>query len=170
MYASMATGISPVSDRGRHMKSIPSMIAIAALAFTLPAQAAVGDPEVILYRIPGVIDNNTGFATIFWCTNFSGVPETLRVVVRGPTGTLVANSAVTVNHVSTAALATRDVNLFTGETIMNTGVIDPGGTAAIAATSTSISCTAAQIQHFTTGPISLPLHMTRFNPLSGSQE
>ena len=152
------------------MKTLRCAIAAAALAFTVPAQAAVGDPEVIIYRISGVIDNNTGFATIFWCTNFSGVPETLRIVVRGPTSTLVANNPVTVNHLNTAALATRDVNLFTGETNMNTGVIDPGGTAAIAATSVNITCTAAQIQHFTTGPISLPLHMTRFNPIPSTQE
>jgi hypothetical protein len=152
------------------MTSLRCMIAVAAVAFTLPAQAAVGDPEVIIYRISGVIDNNTGFATIFWCTNFSGVPETLRVVVRGPTSTIAANNAVTVNHLNTAALATRDVNLFTGETNMNTGVIDPGGTAAIAATSVNITCTAAQIQHFTTGPISLPLHLTRFSPIPNTQE
>jgi hypothetical protein len=150
------------------MKSLRCMIAVAAVAFTLPAQAAVGDSEVIIYRISGVID--TGFATIFWCTNFSGVPETLRIVVRGPTSTIAANTPVTVNHLNTAALATRDVNLFAGETNMNTGVIDPGGTAAIAATSVNITCTAAQIQHFTTGPISLPLHLTRFSPIAGTQE
>jgi len=152
------------------MKALRCAIAASALAFAVPAQAAVGDPEVLIYRISGVIDNNTGFATIFWCTNFSGVPETVRVVVRGPTSTQLANNAVTVNHLNTAALATRDVNLFTGETIMNTGVIDPGGTAAIAATSVNVTCTAAQIQHFTTGPISLHLHPTRFNPIPSTQE
>ena len=152
------------------MTSLRCLIAVAAVAFTLPAQAAVGDPEVIIYRISGVIDNNIGFATIFWCTNFSGVPETLRVVVRGPTSTIAANNAVTVNHLNTAALATRDVNLFTGETNMNTGVIDPGGTAAIAATSVNITCTAMQVQTNVANAVGIALHVTRFSPIANTQE
>jgi hypothetical protein len=66
------------------MKAIHSMIAALGLAFVLPApaDAAQGDPEVIIYRFPGVRDDgattNVGVATVFHCTNFSGVPEPVR--------------------------------------------------------------------------------------------
>jgi len=38
------------------MKSLRYSIAVAAFAFTLPAQAATTDPEVVLYRASGVAD------------------------------------------------------------------------------------------------------------------
>jgi hypothetical protein len=39
------------------MKAIHWMIATAALACAEPAQAAVTDPEIIIYRFPGVFDS-----------------------------------------------------------------------------------------------------------------
>jgi hypothetical protein len=49
------------------MKAIHSMIAAVGLAFVLPtvAGAAAGDPEVIIYRFPGVRDNG-GAAAPAW--------------------------------------------------------------------------------------------------------
>src|SRR5262245_46563954 len=60
------------------MKAIHSMVAALGLAVVLPAptNAATADPEVIIYRFPGVLDDGsagqTGVATSFHCTNFSG--------------------------------------------------------------------------------------------------
>lgn len=150
------------------MKSL-GMIAVAALAFTLPAQAGVNDPEVIIYRVSGVIDENSGFATTFVCTNFSGVNETLRVVVRGASGTIAANVPANVVHLNTVVLSTRDVILYAADINLNTGVINLG-TAAIAATSVNITCNVVQVQFANTNPITVPLHMTRFNPIAGTQE
>jgi hypothetical protein len=44
------------------MKNIQSMIAALALAFALPApaDAAQTDPEIIIYRFPGVRDDGGG--------------------------------------------------------------------------------------------------------------
>ena len=44
------------------MKAIHSMVAVAAITFGLmaPASAATTDPEVIIYRFPGVRDNGGG--------------------------------------------------------------------------------------------------------------
>ena len=53
------------------MKAIHSMVAALGLAFVLPApaDAAQTDPEVIIYRFPGVRDDggaaSTGVATVF---------------------------------------------------------------------------------------------------------
>src|SRR4051812_7561965 len=108
------------------MKNLRCMIAVAALAFTLPAQAAVVDPEVIIYRVSGVIDDNSGFATSFYCTNFSGVTETIRVVVRGGDSTLRANVPTSVAHLSTVVFSTRDVLLYATDINLNANVITVG--------------------------------------------
>src|SRR5262249_26223436 len=61
------------------MKAIHWIIAAAALLSAQPAQAGVNDPEVIIYRFSGLFDNGgadfQGVATVFHCTNFSGVDE-----------------------------------------------------------------------------------------------
>src|SRR5215216_2839811 len=80
------------------MKALRWITAVAAMAFALPAQApgAVGDTEQILYRVSGVFDSggvfNTGVATAFHCTNFSGVTETIRIVLRDSNATLSLSS------------------------------------------------------------------------------
>jgi hypothetical protein len=150
------------------MKTIHSLIAIAALAFTMPAHAGVNDPEVIIYRVSGVVDDPSGWATSVFCTNFSGVNEILRVVVRASDSTLRANVALNLPHLFTVTLSTREVFLF-ADANMNTGVINVG-TAAIAATSVNVTCTAVQVQSNNIAPVSIPLHMTRFNPIPGTQE
>src|SRR5262252_331017 len=80
--------------REETMKAIHWIVAAAALAYSLPAPAtaATSDPEVIIYRFPGVYDDggptNNGVATVFHCTNFSGVTENIRIVTRGSDGVL----------------------------------------------------------------------------------
>ncbi len=73
------------------MKVVRLLTAAAGIASVLSVQTpdralgAVGDAEIILYRFPGVFDNGAvsgGVATAFHCTNFSGVPETIRIVIR----------------------------------------------------------------------------------------
>ena len=115
-----------------------------------------------------MIDDTAQFATVFFCTNFSGVPETLRVAVRGPTGALLANVAVTVNHLNTTALATHDTFSLT-EVNLNTGVFTHG-TAAMAATTVNMTCSARQFSAGNANPQGIGLHMTRFNPIAGTQE
>jgi len=130
------------------MKGISSMIAALALALTWPvaASAAVGDPELILYRMTGV--NTNSAASSLTCTPFSGVTETIRVVLRDVSGNLVSNQAFTVPHLVTLIFTT----LAGGST----------GSAAIAATSNQMICTASA------GGISL--RMIRFNPITGTTE
>jgi hypothetical protein len=81
------------------MKARHWILAVAGIALALPApaSAAQGDPEVIIYRFPGVMDSgglaSQGIATTFHCTNFSGVTENIRFVTRGvPTSGLSATS------------------------------------------------------------------------------
>jgi hypothetical protein len=152
------------------MKSLRLMVAVAALAFTMPAQAAQVDPEVIIYRVSGVLDDgiSNGTATSFHCTNFSGVAENVRFVVRGPTAVILANQAFAIPHLHTFTASTKEVSIY-ADVSLATGAVQQG-TAAIAATSVNVTCTAMQVLPQGALPQGIALHMTRFNPIAGTQE
>src|SRR5262249_48597447 len=102
------------------MKSIQSLVVSAALAIgmTAPAVAGVNDPEVLIYRFPGVRDNGAaigeGVATVFHCTNFSGVTENIQLVTRGADGTLLQNTSTPILHLSTSTWYTHAPNAYGG--------------------------------------------------------
>src|SRR5262245_54482519 len=80
-------GRSPISWE-EPMKAIHWITTAAALAFIQPAPASATqfDPEIVIYRFPGVLDDGdaavNGVATVFHCTNFSGVTENVRFATR----------------------------------------------------------------------------------------
>jgi len=154
------------------MKAIHWIIAAAALAFVqpTPVQAAAGDPEIILYRFPGVVDNGREVVTVFHCTNFSGATETIRIVIRNNDGALRSNSTFNVAHLATRTAVTLGFNvvMYIPDVFLPGDLIQ--GTAAIAATSTSIVCTAMTVDRFSPNPTGIALHGIRFNPAPGSQE
>ena len=155
------------------MKAIHWIIAAAAFAFVQAAQAGVNDPEIIIYRFPGVNDNggadNTGIATVFFCTNFSGVTENIRFVTRTDGGTLFGNVAFSINHLATKTAATHNTLSHNSEVSLNALGVNQG-TTAIAATSTNIICTAMVIDAGALAPIGVALRGIRFSPVPGSQE
>jgi hypothetical protein len=163
------------------MKAIHLMIAALGLAFVLPAavEAATTDPEVIIYRFPGVRDDaggvNSGIATVFHCTNFSGVTENLRFVTRREDGTIMGNVVTPIQHLRTISAVTHTarayhelltLGLFPGD---GTGPIN-SGTTAIAATSINLICTAETIDASAAVPIGIARRGIRFSPVPGSQE
>jgi hypothetical protein len=154
------------------MKASHWIIAAAAFACAEPVQAGVNDPEKIIYRGSGVVDSGggdfNGNATAFHCTNFSGVNENIRFVVRTAAGLLVSNNALLVPHLNTGTVVTKNTGLFTG-TNANTGAVQQG-TVAIAATSIHVTCTAMLVQANITTPEGIRLHMTRFNPIPATEE
>ncbi len=155
------------------MKVVRWMTAVAALAFALSVQApdralgAVGDPEVILYRFTGVHNFGTS-ATAFHCTNFSGVQETIRIVVRDQNSTVAVNHATVIVHLQTVSFVTQFVGFY-GHMNLSTGNVSQG-TAAIAATSTAFVCTAGTVNTSASTPVGLALHGIRFSPVPGTQE
>src|SRR3954452_5140090 len=147
------------------MTKIQVLVVSAALAtgMAAPAVAGVNDPEIIIYRFPGVLDNggafNAGVATVFHCTNFSGENEIARFVVRNFDGQLLANSAVTIGHLRTRTQSTHNTNAYFDEVLNNgagTGVVNQG-TMAIAATSINVICTAMTIDASTVAPVGVAL-------------
>jgi hypothetical protein len=159
----------------RIMKTIQSALVSAALMIGMaaPAQAATTDPEVIIYRFPGVHDDGgasfVGVATVFHCTNFSGVLENLRFVTRGSDTTLKTNGVVGIPHLATKTVVTHSVTAYAIDGNLTTGLVAQG-TTAIAATSTNIICTAMTIDAAASKPTGLALRGIRFSPVPGSQE
>jgi len=156
------------------METIYRIIAVAAIAFGLPAsaEAAQTDPEVIIYRFPGVRDDGSlafvGVATVFHCTNFSGANEIIRWVTRDSGGSLVNNTFFGIPHLQTITVGTHISRAYSSVSLGTGAVIQ--GTTAIAATSINVICTAMTIDASTTAPIGVALRGIRFNPVPGSQE
>src|SRR5262249_16803064 len=154
------------------MKAIYWIIAALGLTLVLPAAADAGqnDPEVIIYRFPGVRDDggddSVGVATIFSCTNFSGAQEQVRLVTRNGSNFLVSNLAVLVPHLATVTFGTHHTSAYPGYTLNTNFVV---GTTAIAATSTNVICTAMTIDAANPKPDGVALRGIRFNPVPGSQ-
>jgi hypothetical protein len=158
------------------MKAIHSMIAALALAFVLPAPADAGinDPEIIIYRFPGVRDDNgaanVGVATVFHCTNFSGAEENIRLVTRDLDSILRSNKVFPILHLVTKTFSTHVTNAYgTNQSNLTTGTVGQG-TTAIAATSINIICTAETIDASTNAPVGVARRGIRFSPVPGSQE
>jgi hypothetical protein len=156
------------------MKTISKVCCATAIVVGMaaPASAAQSDPEIIIYRFPGVRDNggadNTGVATVFQCSNFSGAVENIRLVTRNNVGTLLRNDFQPVGHLQTLTVSTHIAAAYSGVSFP-TGLVD-SGTTAIAATSTNIVCTAMAIDAANSKPDGVALRGIRFSPVPGSQE
>jgi len=117
-----------------------------------------------------VLDNSFKVATVFVCTNFSGVNENIRFVTREFDGTLRTNVPITISHLRTGSASTHGALAYLPATILSTGILAQG-TTAIAATSISVICTAVTIDAANIKPaFAVPLRGIRFNPVPGSQE
>ena len=156
------------------MKAIHWTIAAAALALVQPtaASAAQSDPEVIIYRFPGVRDfnGNPTPATVFNCTNFSGATETIRFVTRHHDGGLESNKTVPIAHLATVTASTTNTAAYIADVTLAASFFAIQGTTAIAATSINIVCTAVTLDASSIAPNGFALRGIRFNPAPGSQE
>jgi hypothetical protein len=134
-------------------------IAVAgALASALPAHAATTDPIMLVYRVAGA--ENLGTAnetTVFTCTSFSAVTESIEIVLRDGTGNIVLNAPQNIMSLTT----------FTSNTLaLNAPDFVGLGALSIGSTTASISCT---VWDFNNGP-TVPLHMQRYNPIPNTLE
>jgi hypothetical protein len=154
--------------------SIIGCVAAIVVGMSAPASAADTDPEVIIYRFPGVMDDGgvffVGISTVFNCTNFSGVTEKIRFATRTLDGTLVGNTPFGIPHLQTLTASTHPARAFANQNTLTPLVSITQGTTAIAATSTSIICTAAAVDAANAKPDGIALRGIRFNPIPGSQE
>jgi hypothetical protein len=170
------------------MKGLCWIVAFAALASVLPAHAqnrattptlapptsSTTDPVILIYRVTGVRDDGAaaraGTATALHCTNLSEVAETLQILVRDFTGSLVSNVSRTLNSAQTFTAVTHIAAVFAEDITMSPGSIIDQGYAAIGSTTTSIVCSAMLVNAAATSPVGISLHMVRYNPSPGTLE
>jgi len=168
------------------MRNVVCTIAALAALMIVPATAqeriegaapaagpgATTDPQVQVYRFSGIRDDggaaNAGIATLFHCTNFSGVIENFRVQVRSFSGTVLADVTNPIGHNVTITTSTHGTVAYFDDVVLNTGIVNQGS-ARIWATSTSIVCTAATVDAAAAGPSGIALNGIRFNPIPGTE-
>jgi hypothetical protein len=126
-----------------------------------------------IYRITGIRDNGgapqAGIATVFHCSNPTGVTQQVRFVVRGFTNSLVANATFSILLGGTFSVGTHDTLLFFEDGLLATGIVGQGrGT--IDATSPLVHCTAMIVDAATAIPNGIELNMVRLNPAPGTME
>jgi hypothetical protein len=175
--------IGALNSAGAIMKSVRllSVGTVLFLAMNFCAQAqdrvspgesaaplATGDPLKVLYRISGITDK-AGVATSFHCSNFSGVTESMTLVVRNFNGTVLANTSFSMAPSQTKTVSTRGTNLYAEDVTLNTGPVTQG-LALIRATSIDIICSAMTVNATAALPQGFDLHMVRSNPMAGTQE
>ena len=152
--------------------STVATIGLALAGGIIGGAAAVGDPEIIIYRVVGARDNGSGdfsgIATGIDCTNFSGATQTVRFVARNLDSTVKANATLTIAHLETRAAVTHQI-FGVIATSLSTGPLTQG-TIAIAATDINIVCTAYFQEAGNVSPHGFSLRSIRFNPVPGSQE
>lgn len=138
------------------------------------APSAAADPQIMIYRIPGV--NNTwdnsanGIATVFSCHNNSSVSEIIRIRIFNPNGLLSSDNSANIASKRTLTIATHYTIAFTSDFYTSIGVFVKQGTASIISTSREIFCSAMIVDAAASVPSGIALHMVRFNPAPGSVE
>jgi hypothetical protein len=157
------------------MKKSSSALAAACAVIVAPTASATTFPSLTtIYIGSGVTDDGsaaeTGIATMFYCSNVSGVAAGVRFLVLGSTGTIEGQATVpSLAHGSTLTVSTHPTAAFL-EAALNTGAVS-GGVINIESTQSGVFCTAAMVDAGGNPPtFSMPLHLVRVNPHPGAVE
>jgi len=158
------------------MKILTIAIAIAGATVltTAPAVAGAAEPLQAIYRVTGVLDSgdpaNTGTATVFFCTNFSGGRENVRVSLRPEIPGAPINDILALDPGETRTFATHQTATYSEDSNVAPGVMFEQGSAVISATSLLVHCSAAHVDASAVAPVGSPLQMIRLRPAPNSQE
>lgn len=167
--------------------STPLFAAALAIPLTLPAAAqdratlgndvapmATTDPEVMIYRVAGVVDSgggpDFGTATAFMCYNNSRVTEKVRFRLINWIGVVISGKIMFIAPKGTRTAATHPTLALLEDLSLAPGVPITQGSAGIIATNKDIYCSAMIVNAGATIPSGIALHMVRFNPQPGTVE
>lgn len=155
------------------MKKFLTTLALAALAnvVALPAASITFPSLTTIYVGSGVVDGiGANVATIFSCSNVSGITATLRVQVLFGGGSVAGAASGPVTHGSTLLVSTRLTAAFI-DNLLISGAEGVQGVVNIESTQSAVFCTAAVVDSANAVPIfSMPLHLVRINPHPGTVE
>jgi hypothetical protein len=147
------------------------LAAVLAAAFVQPAAAITFPGLTTIYIGTGVIDDgsadNFGEATIFHCTNVSGVAAQVRFLVLG--GMVPASRTVNVQHGETYTAATHPVAAYFEKADLNTGFVGEGAIN-IESTQSGVFCSAKSVSASAGFPDGVVLPLVRVNPHPGTVE
>jgi hypothetical protein len=150
-----------------------------ALAFSTPTFAQAAMPAAfpnltIIYMASGIINSaggfNTGYATSSRCTNWTGAIIQIRHVVRSPGGTVIGLQTYNVPGLGTLSISTHGTVIFGNEYDLIPGVGLAEGSWQILSTHPNVTCTMTIVDAATAVPAGFPVHLIRFNAMSGSVE
>ena len=145
-----------------------------ALALTLaqPASAITFSKLTTIYVGSGVVDSgggdNVGLATIFNCSNVSGVGATVRFLVLSTFG-VNADKSVTLPHGETVVAATDETAVAFETLSLDVMSILNGGMVNIESTQSGVFCNAAFVDS-AGGGLGYNLPLVRVNPHPGTVE
>ena len=153
------------------MKTTFGALAVA-VALTQPASAVTFPSLTTIYVGAGVSDDgaiiNNGVATVFNCSNVSGVAASVRFLVLNSSGGSQGSVTTALQHGATHTVATHLTNTFTENTDLSTGSVGQG-VMNIESTQSGVFCHAMIVDAADAGNgIVLPL--VRVNPHPGTVE
>ena len=154
------------------MKQYLAAVALIA-ALAQPAAAVTFPTLTTIYVGSGVYDDGStggsGEATSIHCSNVSGVPVQVRVLVLSNAGAVEGSHTVALAHGVTETFSTHETVIFF-EADVATGLVNQG-VVNVEATNSAVFCTAAVIDAAGNPPLfSMPLHLVRVNPHPGTVE
>ena len=155
------------------MKKHLAAAAIAAL-FAPPALATTFPSFTTIYVGSGVRDSghssDAGLASIFMCSNVSGISASIRFQVLSSLGSPVGTASVTIAHGATYTAGSHFTASFNENVDLDTGAVLQGAVN-IESTQSAVFCTAAVIDAAGNPPsFTLPLHLVRVNSHPGTVE
>jgi hypothetical protein len=148
-----------------------SPIALAAALFAAglaaPASAITFPSLTTIYIGSGVRDNggadNAGTATVFHCSNVSGVTAQIRWLVLDHLGGVVGNKTLSAAHGQTRTASTHRAAPYAEDSDLDTGSVAEG-VINIESTQSGVFCTAKTIDASLASPVGVPIDLVRVNP------
>jgi hypothetical protein len=151
----------------------PLVLVGITTAAVVPAHAGINDPLVLLYLFPGARDNGgadfTGVASAVHCMNFSGATEKIQWVTKNFNAVTTAGKTFIINNEETRTAVTHRILGIAEDVDLVSGVLDQG-VIGVAATSTSMVCSAQVLAASVANPTGHDLHAIRYQGFPGSQE
>jgi len=152
------------------MKTYIAAVTLAAV-FAQPATAVTFPSLTTIYVGTGVFDDLTATATVFSCTNVSGVSANIRFLVLSSTGLAVGPAAtLSIPHGATTMVATHDTSFFFEDVLLHPGTSNFKGAINIESTESGVFCSASIVDAVGVPDYSLSLRLVRVNPHPGTVE
>ena len=148
----------------------------AALAATLaqPASATTFPTLTTIYIGTGVYDDGgivqDGSATVFQCTNVSGVSANVRFLVLSSAGVALGSATLTIPHGGTRTAGTHNTSFFAEDVLLHAGTVNLNGAINIESTESAVFCTGNITDALNDPDYSFALRLVRVNPHPGTVE